>query len=860
MTPDFASNARNALLRLYDSAGRRHDFPVREVKKTLEFNLSDPNALFGATWRIANGASNLAPDSSGILRVALNSLAFHGYDFCAERDQKFQKSRDEVLRFLPDQGPMPPHKILMVFKEKLGYTSTPDKPTAVADHSKVEHHSDQSPPSELTDDQSVEVRDSTSSDSSPSPVFSKPDERPYREEFEAFVDSFERIGTGDEPTEQLQAIAAFETALKQFMEIAEQGRTFTDSEFLTSDLKKVKTYLQKFKLASNPRDTLDRAVKTRGFAKALNFYAASAQDFQCARLAWLMSAYWNSLLLQRHWESNLPNVAYDFLGYLSLTQAEIRYSEAEFLLLLRISFSITRIATYDEFIPLEFLRAEADDLQRWLRHTTGTILATAGPGRVAPSRVKDDPRLPKDREYFARTLLELWQDPQERAAASTLLLEMGGWEAGRAHRLIEQVFPRDAAAAQLEVWTRAVTERAESSARVRVVRPNPWRPSMKAMITVEDEAIASLAADVLTLHYPVLGGDVSLSGHAFRSRRVPTFICSAEYGPLGLFKIDTSDRVEREVANFAKYAQRLHPRYRASRCDYSMAVVTEPDDEKQFVRGVMTSYVFTQEESPRTLTGWLRVSDSANAERICSELFGTALRPWYDHARVSTIDVFSEFPALTRAGTDRLVAECGKHHAIKLEEQGAPGFQTIHWIRSLLAYLDGEDDSGTNADLTARLQMLRSHKSVCHGDLHLDNVLVIGKLGAEYPCVIDFEATHEGYILKDCFRFLAASVSRVHDWTDEEASYLRTAIPSLAIDGDVPADAPSPNTKKVLAVHRTMLRTIYQIWRGSDGPPRIERIVSLIAAALPFARYPDTNRSAAAMLLAMCDHAVSMIE
>jgi hypothetical protein len=857
VNPDFVSNARNALLSLFEAAGRRHDPSAREIQKTLEFNLTDPNALFGATWRVANAASNLASESNASLRTALTSLAYHGYDFCAGRDPKFEKSRSEALRFLNGQRPSPLQEILFVFQDELGHRASVEKEGT----HRSEESAEPQPERPLSSEgYSPQGSDTAAAERRPAPIFAKPQERPYRDEFEAFVGSFERLEAVAKPTEQLHAIASFEKVLKQFMAVADQGRTFTDSEFLTSDLERIRPYLQKFRLARNPRDTLGRAIKTRGFAKSLDFYAASAEDFQCARFAWLISAYWNSLLLERHWESNLPNVAYDFLGYLALTQAEIRYSEAEFLLLLRISFSITRIATYDDFVPLQFLRAEADDLQRWLRHTIGTVLATAGPGRVAPSRVKDDPRLPRDREDFARTLLEVWQEPQERAAAATLLLEMGGWEADRAHRLIEQVFPRDSASAQLEVWSRAVTDRASSSARVRVVRPNPWRPSTGAMITVEEEAIASLAADVLALNYPVLGGDISLSGHAFRTRRVPTFICSAEYGPLGLFKIDTNERVEREVQNFAKYAQRLHPRYRAGRCDYSMAVVTEPDDDKQFVRGVMTSYVFTQEEAPRTLTGWLTDSGAADAQRICHELFGTALRPWYDHAKVSTVDAFNEFPVLNGVGVTRLLDGCREHHSIDLELPNTPGNLTLTWIRGLLACLDGaEDGDGANAELAARLQVLRSHRSVCHGDLHLDNVLVIGKAGAEYPCVIDFEATHEGYILKDCFRFLAASVARTHDWSDEEAEYLCSAIPQLVIDGGEPSEPPSENSAKVLAVHRVVLRDVYRIWRGNDGPPQIERGISLIAGFLPFARYPDTRVAASKLLLAMCDRTVSAL-
>jgi len=170
----------------------------------------------------------------------------------------------------------------------------------------------------------------------------------------------------------------------------------------------------------------------------------------------------------------------------------------------------------------------------------------------------------------------------ERAAASTILLEIGAWEPADLSGCSEQVL--SSSTAEFEVWSRQVEGMAARSKRVRVVRPNPWAPGTGKPVTVEREAIAVLAADVVDQHYQVLGGDISLRGHDFRERRVPTFVCSAEFGPLGLFKLDLADRIVREVANFAKYAQRLHPRYRASRCDHLRRLFTEPDDKKHSSR------------------------------------------------------------------------------------------------------------------------------------------------------------------------------------------------------------------------------------------------------------------------------------
>ena len=193
--------------------------------------------------------------------------------------------------------------------------------------------------------------------------------------------------------------------------------------------------------------------------------------------------------------------------------------------------------------------------------------------------------------------------------------------------------------------------------KVKVLRPNPWADGAKGkMVTADTHALAVLASDVIHRTFPSLESTISLNGTSFRHRRVPTFVCSADFGPLGLFKADARDRIGREAENFVRYAQRLHPRYRASRCDKSLATISEPDDRIEFVSGLLTSYVFTAREAPRSLNSWVQDSEQDVVLRVVDELFGEALIPWYRHATFGVLDILSEYDLFKCTGLARLRA------------------------------------------------------------------------------------------------------------------------------------------------------------------------------------------------------------
>jgi hypothetical protein len=835
----FVREAISALLNLFDRRGFSFEGGADELRNAQALRLDNPKGLFGAAWRVANSAGFLADRESDRLRLALLSTAHVGYDHCVATQPRFRESYDRVRAALPTSGALSETEILDVFAEAL--TSTPSTGDPQADAAQEE----------VVDNGVAEPDGVTPSPPARRPLFTAPPLRTLRERYEELLRHFP-AGEGDDNDAYKAAVAAFRDALTLIVKVGDEGRTFTEFAVLDSDLSELEPHILKLEQTDNPNTLQERSRQSRALAEAIDFGVATADDYRCSRAGWLLSAFWNSQLA-RYWPASRPNAAYDFLGYLSTLQAELRYSDAQFLLLLRVSFSICRIATHDGLMPYQFLSTFADRLPRWIQHAVGTVLATAGPGRVVPSRVGFDRRLVDlDRADYARTLLRLWRSDSDRAAAATMLLELGAWDAVRASRLIAQIFAPEET--ERELWDDLVTTMATRSSRVRVFRPNPWRPGTAKAITVERQAVATLAADVVERHYQVLEGDISLKGSDFSERRVPTYVCSVEFGPLGLFKLDGADRILREVEHFARFGQRLHPRYRASRCDQSKAVITEPDDAMQFVQGALTSYVFTEDETPRTFNTWFQKVSPQMSAALCAELFESALRPWYGHAASTTIDVFAEFPMFDEAAINRLINDCRKFHSIVLSGEGADEYKgrAVHWISSLLSYLAGEENSDASiSKVGSELQTLRSYRSVCHGDLHLDNVLVVGRTGAEYPCVIDFEATQDGYILKDFGRFVAASFCRTFDWTAEERVFLMNGMAEMLLDWTIQETStpPTEHTQALLGIVLAARRGILRAWQAGSYPTRIELAAALVGSFLPFARYPDTRRTNAELCL-----------
>ena len=77
----------------------------------------------------------------------------------------------------------------------------------------------------------------------------------------------------------------------------------------------------------------------------------------------------------------------------------------------------------------------------------------------------------------------------------------------------------------------------ERTAKVKVVRPNPWALARAGRRVTADRH--ALAPDVIHRTFPSLDAAISLEGTSF----LLTFLCSADFGPLGSVKADARERV-----------------------------------------------------------------------------------------------------------------------------------------------------------------------------------------------------------------------------------------------------------------------------------------------------------------------------
>lgn len=848
--PQFAQNAIHALLQLVQRGHRVEQVAITELNKAAQNVQAAPGNAFGYLWRLANSASQMAElGTLQPIRLPLLSIASDCYDICAATDPRFNQSALSMAAKLQGTRLDRP-TILSALQEFLA-------PGLPKDSHGIESSSEFSSVPLQTDQDEPLAEDGTL-------LFLRPNQVPLSARLSSILEEMRRPSAViEQPPGNALGLTKFKEVLGAALAVADRGRVFTEFKHLDDDLAGLCSELETLNTACSAYEMFEWARQSRQLAKSIDFRSATPEDFRAARRTWLLACFWNSALIS-FWTTNRPNAILDFIGYLICIQAQFRYSDAHLLLLLRVSFGITRIATDENLIPLQFLRNGSDDIPDWVKYTVGVILVRAGPGRVLPSRVTYDPRLGTDGGFqHAPILLSQWVSPSDRAAAAVLLLEMGGWSAERACRLISQALPDQPPA--VENWSLLVTSLAKSMDRVRVVRPNPWEPGSQKLLTVQREAIALLAADVRDRHYHALGGDLTLLGHHFHRRRVPTFVCKADFGPLGLFKLDALDRIEREQANFDRYAQRLHPRYRASRCDSSLSVVTEPDDNKQFIKGLLTSYVFTEDETPSSLNDWLKAAEEAEVKTVLDTLFLSALQPWYRHAVSGTVDILSEFPIFSESALERFFVDLASHHGINLRDQGDsgahPGHRATKWVAAVLAAVRGQSSFGAIEVLASELQVTRTYRSVVHGDLHLDNILVIGRSGGEYPCLIDFEATHDGYILKDLGRFSSAALTRLFEWNASERVWLQNHGAALLLGGEASSSLPdSTNLRKLLLALQAATAGVLLAWRAGSRPTLGEWAVTLIASLLPYARYPDTPRENSVLALALADQLVIHLE
>lgn len=486
---DFVRDSADALLLLYHQAGLQKDqaIAIENLHAVQNTNLHTDRGIFGACYRVANAIRPFLERVPDAPKRALLSTAYICYEYCSRQSPKFADAFRWVQNQLPN-GPLSENEIFQVFHEFID-GAPPLQPERETTGSK-----------DIPDVDLATSREIGPTEGAPGRRFNAPRPPSMRERLEATLERFPLAPVGTNLDDNHLALVGFREFLSRILAEGDSGRTFVDFKRLEEDLTQLEPRLRRFADTDNPREIQDRAKISREFASYIDFAGASADEHTCSRLGWLLSAFWNTRL-SRLWSNNRPYAVVDFLGYLTVVQAELRYNDSEFLLLLRVSYSISRIATCDALLPLQFLNT--GDVSDWLRNAVGTILACTGPGRVPPSRVSYDSRLENDdRKDYAKRLLTLWRSDAERAAAATILLEMGAWDASRSKRILGQVFPRESP--ELELWSGIIDRMASHARRVRVVRPNPWQPGSEKLLTVEREAIAVLAADVIDRNYKVL--------------------------------------------------------------------------------------------------------------------------------------------------------------------------------------------------------------------------------------------------------------------------------------------------------------------------------------------------------------------
>lgn len=821
---------------------------------------SKPFAAYTKTGNTAGFMAQQVDDKS--TRQAVLSIAFHAFDYCVKNSQPgqdFAPSRTQALQDLAGIG---------------GVQSALDALRTL--HKRLSPSNDESISGNIetstgiqggdTPTDSEEVGGTPSNESAgrqPNEYFADPTPKSLAQRLHHQLANWRgRLGAHAQDVN----FGRFETTLRSIISRGEQGRAFGKFDVLESDLGSLRAVLLAQSFPEELPSIFERAQVFRTLA-VFDFRMADRAAFEASRQCWLLSAFYNTCLIDV-WTTNIDQVVHDVLGYLTTIQAEFRYAAnpEAMLLLLRASHLICRIASADDLVP-QVMYDRAGRIDSWVRYAIGTVLAISGPERVPPARVRHDARFIRPngdevpREQFAEVLLPSWTTASEREAACAIILELGGWRLDSAQRLLNTALRANPESR--ENWTTELAGVARRRQRVKVLKPNPWRDAKDGLhITCDENALAVLASDVIHRTFPSLESGIVLNGTAFRGRRVPTFLCSADFGPLGLFKVDSRERVSRESLNFATYAQRLHPRYRASRSDQSVAMISEPDDRVEFASGLLTSYVFTELEAPRTLNAWFRATEIESTRSLIRELFSVATKPWYQHSTHGFVDLLAEYDSFSARGVKRLRTDLAKREDVVGSSYDD---RAIVWIERVLDWVGGDGrgaDSSIERD-AAQLQLCDSLRSVTHGDLHLDNILVVGNPGAEYPCLIDFETTGEGHLLKDFGRFSAALLFRTHEWSDQDTLIIRECFEQFAREDFrvlKVSDNASKQVKKVLLVIGDVWGVFLRFWRSGSAPKALEVSATLIASFLPYARYFDTGRQASLLALAIPGDLVALLE
>jgi uncharacterized protein associated with vWA-MoxR-VMAP ternary system len=292
----------------------------------------------------------------------------------------------------------------------------------------------------------------------------------------------------------------------------------------------------------------------------------------------------------------------------------------------------------------------------------------------------------------------------------------------------------------------------------------------------------------------------------------------------------------------------------------------------------------------------LRVANIELVGPIISRLFLTALGPWISHTARAVTDLRYEFPVL-RPST----GEYSAYAPDKITETELRRLATghvaddlaikLHWEPRMLEALTRPSDVTSTLALAAAngrspvnplwlaaqlgeilpfdpdvaallfnapfaLSTANVLRCICHGDLHGENILVLGDDRHPTISVIDFEATHEGHICKDFARLESALLTRIFEWDENEANAVVTWFGETMVGSVLSPKTPLAGTDN-LARAAQAVGTLRQVLSGcGQGHWPIaakEYQLAMFASLLPFVRYPDIpplNRKVALALAA----------
>jgi hypothetical protein len=657
------------------------------------------------------------------------------------------------------------------------------------------------------------------------------------------------------------------------------------NSLLSDDIAAMRGELAGVRRPENPGEILDRATEARGLA----YTRDDRVEDGALRRRWLNAALWNFVLWRYcEWGTNRPQLIIDVVGYVQSIQLRRRYRDDSRELLIAATELVSFILTDTEALPpLVFERATY--LPEWMRHSAGTFLLLSGPEPVLPSLSRYDPRVGRhDRLRWAEELLKVWRiDPSKRLGACLSLLGLAGWNGVRLRRLLELIFkgsstpPVDG----IEFWIGAASAVLDSTRWVRVAA-NPWLPQhgvSGSSLSGSDEGtqieVPNMVLKAVAAEITEKGTPSTIQGALFKGRRVPTYLCVNDFGPFGILKIDLEERVRREKRNFDVYAKRLHPRYRASECIEGASLISDNSTASRY-KAILTSYVFTEEDEPRTLADWLRDTAPEAIAPLIERLFLTALGPWISHTSRAVADLRYDYPILrpstgeystyapdkTAESELRRLAVAGVREAVDLELRwdkreldGEPG-KRIHrlalagdneqplinplWLAAQFGELLTLDSDVASLLFTSpgALSTINVLRCTCHGDLHAENVLVLGGLARPSISVIDFEAAHEGHLCKDFARLESAILCRIFPWTADESEAIAAWFgetmrgapfaPKRALEGTENLERAGP---AIVQLRQVLAGCGQGHWPISTG----EYQLAMFASLLPFTRYSD---------------------